>query len=73
MVIKSISRVGINLPDNTTKLKNQNCIDISTKPDTWINGTVIENLEIYPHTYSQLICNKGGTIMQWRKDSLLSK
>ena len=28
----------------------------------------IENQEINPHNYSQLICNKGGKDTQWRKD-----
>ena len=27
----------------------------------------IERLEINPHTYGQLIFNKGGKNMQWRK------
>ena len=33
----------------------------------------IESLEINPHTCSQLIFNKGGNNIQWRKDSLFSK
>ena len=32
-----------------------------------------KSTEINPHTYSQLIFNKGGKKMQWRKDSLFSK
>ena len=32
-----------------------------------------ESPEINPHTYHELIFNKGGKTIQWRKDSLVSK
>ena len=32
----------------------------------------LKSPEINPHTYSQLIFNKGGKNKQWRKDSLIS-
>ena len=33
----------------------------------------IESTELNPHTYSQIIYDKGGQNIQWRKDSPFSK
>jgi hypothetical protein len=37
----------------------------------WIRIEVIS--DVSPHSYSQLIFNKGAQNTQWRKDSLLNK
>ena len=41
---------------------------IGTKTDIWISATE-ESPKINPHTYGQLIFNKGGKNIKWRKVS----
>ena len=45
---------------------------VLAQKDTQKNGTE-QSLEINSHMHSQLIYNKGGNNIQWRKDSIFNK
>ena len=66
---------GIIVPDFKLYLKAMQTEQYSagTKIDMEINGTGIERTKINPHTYDQLVYNKGGKTIQGRRGSLFKK
>ena len=59
--------------DYTTKLQSVKQNDTGTKTEIQINRTRQKAQKINPCTYGQLIHDKGGKSIQWKKNNLFNK
>jgi len=62
---------GITVPD--VKLYYKAVIISGTKTDTYNQWNRLENPEMDPQLYGQLLFDKAGKKIQWKKDSLFNK
>ena len=69
---KRLEKSGSLTSDYTTKLQSSKEYGNGTK-QKYRSRLQDRKPKINPHTYGQLIYNKGGKTIQWRKDVLFSK
>ena len=69
---KSWRNEAFTTSDYTTKLQSSKEYGNGTK-QKYRSRLQDRKPKINPHTYGQLIYNKGGKTIQWRKDVLFSK